>query len=75
MHARTHTHTQTQKVQEEWYESLHDWDAAHKLYQSKQYLKPEDIHLTLGRMRCLHAMGEWWVAGRPIGPTFTAFGR
>ena len=34
------------------------WDAAYKLYQNKQYLRPEDIHLTLGRMRCLHAMGE-----------------
>lgn len=48
-----------QKVQEEWYESLHDWDAAYKLYQNKYYLHPEDVNLTLGRMRCLQAMGEW----------------
>ena len=48
-----------QKVQEEWYESLHDWDAAYKLYQNKSYLHPEDVDLTLGRMRCLQAMGEW----------------
>ena len=57
----SHTHTHSQKVQERWYESLHDWEAAYKAYQERQKLHPEDISLTLGKMRCLHAMGEWSV--------------
>ena len=48
-----------QKVQEEWYESLNDWEAALQLYQNKQYIRPDDTKITLGRMRCLHALGEW----------------
>ena len=51
--------TPSQKIQEEWYESLHNWEAAYTLYSDKSYLRPEDINLTLGRMRCLNAMGEW----------------
>eukprot|EP00731_Ephydatia_muelleri_P014310 Em0008g30a len=46
-------------VQEEWYESLRDWDAAYKAYQNKQYLRPDDMNLTLGRMRCLSALCKW----------------
>ena len=49
-----------QKVQEEWYESLHNWDEAYNLYQKKAYLHPDDPNLTLGKMRCLSAMGEWY---------------
>ena len=48
-----------QKVQERWYESLHDWEAAYKAYTERQQQRPDDISLTLGKMRCLHAMGEW----------------
>jgi FKBP12-rapamycin complex-associated protein len=47
------------RIQEEWYESLNDWEAALQLYQTKQYQKPEDIRIALGRMRCLNALGEW----------------
>jgi FKBP12-rapamycin complex-associated protein len=47
------------KVQEKWYESLHDWEAAYKAYTERQKQRPDDISLTLGKMRCLHAMGEW----------------
>ena len=47
------------QVQEEWYESLRDCDAAYKAYQNKQYLRPDDMNLTLGRMRCLSAMCKW----------------
>jgi len=46
-------------VQEEWYESLHNWDEAYKLYQKKSYMHPDDPKLTLGKMRCLASMGEW----------------
>ena len=47
------------RVQEEWYESLHDWEQAYKAYEKKQYVRPDDASLTLGRMRCLNALGEW----------------
>ena len=46
-------------MQEQWYESLHDWEAAYKAYTERQKVRPDDISLTLGKMRCLHAMGEW----------------
>nr|QHX41461.1 serine/threonine-protein kinase mTOR [Halisarca dujardinii] len=47
------------RVQEEWYESLHDWEQAHRAYEKKQYVRPDDRSLKLGRMRCLDALGEW----------------
>ena len=50
-----------QSVQEEWYESLHDWEAALRAYETKQYQKTgSDMKLTLGKMRCLEALGEWY---------------
>ena len=50
-----------QSVQEEWYESLHDWEAALRAYETKQYQKSaSDVNLTLGKMRCLEALGEWY---------------
>ena len=58
VHCCVYLHARVQ-VQEEWYESLRDWDAAYKAYQNKQYLRPDDINLTLGRMRCLSALCKW----------------
>ena len=60
-----------QKVQERWYESLHDWEAAHKAYTERQKQRPDDISLTLGKMRCLHAMGEWSVGDYTHSHTHT----
>ncbi|CAO1620752.1 unnamed protein product [Jaminaea pallidilutea] len=39
---------------EEWYEKLGRWDQALTAYEGKD--SPES---TFGRMRCLHALGEW----------------
>lgn len=47
------------KVQERWYEKLHEWDKALAIYHSKSVERPEDADLILGRMRCLDALGEW----------------
>lgn len=47
------------KVQESWYEKLHEWNKALEAYEKKQEEKPEDFNLTLGRMRCLEALAEW----------------
>jgi FKBP12-rapamycin complex-associated protein len=40
---------------------LHNWDKALAAYEQKQEHSPDDINLTLGRMRCLEALAEWYV--------------
>ncbi|XP_062572359.1 serine/threonine-protein kinase mTOR-like [Saccostrea cucullata] len=47
------------KVQESWYEKLHEWNKALEAYEKKQEEKPDDFNLTMGRMRCLEALAEW----------------
>ncbi|XP_013416422.1 serine/threonine-protein kinase mTOR-like [Lingula anatina] len=47
------------KVQERWYEKLHEWTEALSAYEAKQEKEPDNVQLTLGRMRCLEALGEW----------------
>ncbi|KAF8978704.1 phosphatidylinositol kinase- protein kinase tor1 [Entomortierella lignicola] len=47
------------ELKESWYERLHRWEDALKLYDRKQIENPDDLNLTLGRMHCLHALGEW----------------
>ncbi|XP_071544223.1 serine/threonine-protein kinase mTOR [Panulirus ornatus] len=47
------------KVQERWHEKLHDWDQALQAYQTKLEMRPDDLDLALGQMRCLEALGEW----------------
>ncbi|XP_071144772.1 serine/threonine-protein kinase mTOR-like isoform X1 [Mytilus edulis] len=48
------------KVQEGWYEKLHEWNKALAAYESKLKEKnPDETNLTLGRMRCLEALAEW----------------
>ncbi|QQP56713.1 Serine/threonine-protein kinase TOR, partial [Caligus rogercresseyi] len=47
------------KVQERWYEKLHDWERALKEYEAKALEAPQDPELVLGKMRCLEAMGDW----------------
>lgn len=50
-----------QKIQESWYEKLHEWPRALMAYERKLEQNPDDTSLTLGKMRCLEAMGEWSV--------------
>lgn len=47
------------KIQESWYEKLHEWDRALLAYERKLEQIPSDTGLLLGKMRCLEAMGEW----------------
>ncbi|KAF9172143.1 phosphatidylinositol kinase- protein kinase tor1 [Mortierella sp. AD011] len=47
------------ELKESWYERLHRWEDALAAYERKQIENPNDLLLTLGRMRCLHALGEW----------------
>ena len=50
-----------QKVQERWYEKLHEWEKALSAYERQQEKNPDDTNFLYGRMRCLEALGEWWV--------------
>ena len=53
-----------QKVQERWYEKLHEWNKALHAYEEKSDQNPDDVSYLLGRMRCLEALGQWSVAVR-----------
>lgn len=44
---------------ESWYEKLGRWEDGLAAYERKQLEDPESIEATLGRMRCLHNLGEW----------------
>lgn len=44
---------------EEWYEKLHRWEEALTAYDRKAMLDPDDYGVAFGKMRCLHALGEW----------------
>ncbi|KAL7669108.1 hypothetical protein ACOME3_009777 [Neoechinorhynchus agilis] len=46
-------------IKELWYEKLNEWDRALRMYEYRQVNEADDEHLMLGRMRCLHALGEW----------------
>ncbi|KAI8062483.1 armadillo-type protein [Gongronella butleri] len=42
-----------------WYEKLHRYQDALDAYEAQQREQPNSMEITLGRMRCLHALGEW----------------
>lgn len=46
------------ELKEGWYEKLHRWDAALRVYEKKQLKDPRNLEYTLGRMRCLAALSE-----------------
>jgi len=48
-------------VQERWYEKLHEWEKALSAYERQHEKNPDDTNYLYGRMRCLEALGEWWV--------------
>lgn len=47
------------KLKESWYEQLQRWEMALQAYEKKQDNNPMSVDITLGKMRCLHALGEW----------------
>jgi len=42
-----------------WYEELNRWDDALDAYERCQLEEPDRLDYTIGRMRCLKAMGNW----------------
>lgn len=52
------------KDQEIWYEKLHNWEKAKTAYQERLDENPHDVDFTLGQMRCMEALGEWFVSNK-----------
>ncbi len=48
-----------QLLQESWFEKLGRWEDAVEAYELKQLENPSSVALTLGRMRCVRALGDW----------------
>ncbi|XP_006461841.1 hypothetical protein AGABI2DRAFT_151460 [Agaricus bisporus var. bisporus H97] len=44
---------------EEWYERLGRWQEALVAYEKAAENDPSDLEVQFGRMKCLHALGEW----------------
>ncbi|KAL0577906.1 phosphatidylinositol kinase-related protein kinase tor1, partial [Marasmius crinis-equi] len=44
---------------EEWYERLGRWQEALQVYNKKAEMDPHAPGVQIGRMKCLHALGEW----------------
>lgn len=57
--AWTKNQTDDQNIQESWYESLHRWEDALASWDHKQRENPGSNEATIGRMRCLDALGDW----------------
>lgn len=47
------------ELKETWFEKLQRWDEALQAYQKREREDSESIEITMGKMRCFHALGEW----------------
>ncbi|KAF8004447.1 hypothetical protein HF325_001895 [Metschnikowia pulcherrima] len=55
-HAQLHHDLQ---LKETWHEKLQRWDDALKAYNEREKLEPDNMEVIMGKMRSLHALGEW----------------
>lgn len=47
------------ELKETWFEKLQKWEEALQSYQKREKEEPDSYEITIGKMRCLHALGEW----------------
>lgn len=47
------------ELKETWFEKLQRWEEALAAYNRRERVEPDSIDVTVGKMRCLHALGEW----------------
>lgn len=47
------------ELKETWFEKLQKWEDALHSYQRRELDEGESFEITMGKMRCLHALGEW----------------
>jgi FKBP12-rapamycin complex-associated protein len=49
------------ELKETWFEKLQRWEEALAAYKRREAQDPDSFGITMGKMRCLHALGEWKV--------------
>ena len=47
------------ELKEAWFEKLQRWEEALAAYQRRERIEPDSFDIVMGKMRCLHALGEW----------------
>ncbi|WEW59078.1 phosphatidylinositol kinase- protein kinase tor1 [Emydomyces testavorans] len=47
------------ELKETWFVKLQRWEEALAAYKRRELLDPDSFEVTMGKMRCLHALGEW----------------
>jgi FKBP12-rapamycin complex-associated protein len=47
------------ELKEAWFEKLQRWEEALAAYQRRELVEPGSFDIVMGKMRCLHALGEW----------------
>ncbi|KAL1876357.1 hypothetical protein VTK73DRAFT_9536 [Phialemonium thermophilum] len=62
------------QLRETWFEKLERWEEALAFYTKREREIPEDqpvpVELIMGKMRCLHALGEWDSLAHLAGSTW-----
>jgi serine/threonine-protein kinase mTOR len=49
------------ELKEAWFEKLQRWEEALNAYDRREKVEPQNFDVIMGKMRCLHALGEWRV--------------
>lgn len=52
-------HHHSLQLKETWYEKLQRWEEALAAYREREKYEPDSMEVVMGKMRCLHALGEW----------------
>ncbi|KAK7428315.1 phosphatidylinositol kinase-related protein kinase tor1 [Neonectria magnoliae] len=62
------------QLRETWFEKLERWEEALAFYNKREAEVPEDqtipVDIAMGKMRCLHALGEWEALASLTGSTW-----
>lgn len=62
------------QLRETWFEKLERWEEALAFYNKREAEIPEDqatpVEIVMGKMRCLHALGEWDALADLTGTTW-----
>ncbi|EXM15320.1 FKBP12-rapamycin complex-associated protein [Fusarium oxysporum f. sp. vasinfectum 25433] len=62
------------QLRETWFEKLERWEEALAFYEKREEEVPEDqaipVDIVMGKMRCLHALGEWEALASLTGSTW-----
>lgn len=62
------------QLRETWFEKLERWEEALAFYNKREAEIPDDavvpVEIVMGKMRCLHALGEWDALGQLTSDTW-----